>query len=108
MSPLRSITVAISLQLSGSCPPCSTNPAKSEVHAKVRLFARNGENGQRPVRVSLRMKDPNRELLQLHTCRSPDEPEYFGCRNRCARDKAPLLSPGFVMTTTMRSHAVSA
>src|SRR5947208_1087734 len=75
-------------------------PAKSEVHVKARLFARNGENGQRPLRVSLRMQTPNRELLQLHTCRSPDEPEYFGCRNRCERDKAPLLSPGFVMTTT--------
>lgn len=28
MSPLRSITLAIFLQLSGSCPPCLTNPCE--------------------------------------------------------------------------------
>src|SRR5215213_5023057 len=106
MSPLRSITLAISLRYLAVAHRARRTPAKSEVHAKARPFARNGENGQRPVRASLRMQIPNRELLQLHTCPSPDEPEYFGCRNRCERDKAPLLDPGFVMTMTMRSHAV--
>src|SRR6185295_8523574 len=82
-------------------------PAKSEVHAKARVFARNGENGRRRVRVNLRMPIPNRELLQLPTYRFLHEPECFDCRNRCERDKVPLLSPVCVMTTTIDSHAVS-
>nr|QEO74670.1 hypothetical protein [uncultured bacterium] len=58
--------------------------------------------------VNLRMQIPNRELRPLPTCHFPDEPEYFDCRNRYARDRVTLLGLGVVMTRTMRSHAISA
>jgi hypothetical protein len=43
MSPLRSITLAISLQFLAVAHRARRTPAKSEVHAKARPFARNGD-----------------------------------------------------------------